>query len=57
MIPVIPAATNTEEKNGVFSSSTPTCGGRPGSSLARSAAATAAPCRRWSRQLTNESSK
>src|SRR5882757_2217793 len=56
-IPVIPAATNTEEKNGVFSNSTPTCGGRLGSSRARSAAATAAPCRRWSRQLTNESSK
>src|SRR3984885_1811846 len=56
-IPVIPAATNTEEKNGVFSNSTPTCGGRLGSSRARSAAATAAPCRRWSRQLTNDSSK
>src|ERR1700730_15964568 len=55
--PVIPAATKTEEKNGVFSNSTPTCGGRLGSSRARSAAATAAPCRRWSRQLTNESSK
>src|SRR3984885_2256986 len=56
-IPVIPAATKTEEKNGVFSNSTPTCGGRLGSSRARSAAATAAPCRRWSRQLTNDSSK
>src|SRR3984893_4025823 len=56
-IPVIPAATNTEEKNGVFSNSPPTGGGRLGSSRARSAAATAAPCRRWSRQLTNESSK
>src|SRR5581483_7084527 len=57
MIPDIPAATNTAEKNGVFSSSTPTCGGRLGSSRARNVAATAAACRRWSRQLTNESSK
>ena len=31
-MPDIPAATNTAEKNGVFSNSTPTCGGRLGSS-------------------------
>ena len=43
-IPDKPAATSSDEKNGVFCSSTPTCGGRAGSSRACSAAATAAPC-------------
>ena len=44
-IPDIPAATSIAEKNGVFSSSTPTCGGRAGSRRSRSVAAIAAPCR------------
>ena len=56
-MPVSAAATSTAEKNGVFCSSTPTCGGRSGSRRAFSAAAIAAPCRMWSRQLVNESSK
>ena len=41
-MPVIPAAASTAEKNGVFCSSTPTCGGLAGSRRARSAAATEA---------------
>ena len=43
-MPDIPAATSIAEKNGVFSSSTPTCGGCAGSSRSRSVAAIAAAC-------------
>lgn len=56
-IPDSAPATSVAEKNGVFCSNTPTCGGRAGSRRSRSAAAIAAPCRMWSRQLVNESSK
>ena len=54
-IPVSAAAMSSDEKNGVFCSSTPTCGGRSGSIRARRAAATAAPCRMWSRHEVNDS--
>ena len=52
-IPDSAAATSSEEKNGVLPSSTPTCGGRSGSSRARSAAASRPRRAMWSRQLTN----
>ena len=53
-MPVSAAATSSDEKNGVFCSSTPDMRRAFGSSRACSAAATAAPCRMWSRQVVND---